>query len=144
MTDFLTLSVHIIDCQMKRLFLIAVLSVLTLPALVAKEKYVYTQIGRKEGLTSTVNCIYKEKDGDVWIGTPVGLFSFDGYTLKNHTDKLLKSRKVFDVSKDHDGNLWVLTEKHILVKRMAATVSHRFLMSLNHISACCMRKTAPG
>ena len=86
MTDFLTLSVHIIDCQMKRLFLIAVLSVLTLPALVAKEKYVYTQIGRKEGLTSTVNCIYKEKDGDVWIGTPVGLFSFDGYTLKNHTD----------------------------------------------------------
>lgn len=117
LTDFLTLSDHIIDCQMKRLFLIAVLSVLTLPALVAKNKYVYTQIGQKEGLTSTVNCIYKEKDGDVWIGTPVGLFSFDGYTLKNHTDKLLKSRKVFDVSKDNDGNLWVLTEKHILVKK---------------------------
>ena len=96
------------------IYLLLSLSVFSLNA---AEQFIYTRITFHDGLTSRVNSIYKEKDGDVWIGTPVGLFSFDGYTLKNHTDKLLKSRKVFDVSKDHDGNLWVLTEKHILVKK---------------------------
>ena len=80
----------------------------------AKEQYVYTQISREEGLNSTVNCIYKEKDGDVWIGTPTGLYSFDGYTLKNHTGQLFGSHDVYQIHADSTGNLWVLTDRHFI------------------------------
>ena len=31
----------------------------------AGEQYIYTKISNQNGLTSTVNCIYKEKDGAV-------------------------------------------------------------------------------
>jgi len=107
---------------MIRTILTILITFLSFHYLSAKEQYVYRQISHEEGLTSTVNCIYKEKDGDVWIGTPVGLFSFDGYTLKNHTDKLFKSRRVFNVSRDPKGNLWVLTDKHILKKDVDSDV----------------------
>ena len=42
----------------------------------AKEQYIFTQISIEEGLTSTINCIFKEKNGEVWLGTPEGLFRF--------------------------------------------------------------------
>lgn len=78
-------------------------------------QYVYTQIAQDKGLTSTINCIYKEKDGDVWIGTPNGLFNFDGYILTDHTDKISGSRRVFNISKDDNGKLWILTDRHIFI-----------------------------
>lgn len=98
---------------MKRFLLSATLIVLTYIGTNAKERFVYTQISQKEGLTSTVNSICKEKDGDVWIGTPNGLYSFNGYALKNYSEDLLDSRKVLSVSMDPDGNIWVLTDKHV-------------------------------
>ena len=64
----------------------------------AKEQFIYTQISQKEGLTSTVNCIYKEKDGDVWIGTPNGLYSFNGNMLHNHRDSALVGKRIYQGS----------------------------------------------
>ena len=87
----------------------------------AKEQYTYSTISHNEGLTSTVNSIYKEKDGDVWIGTPNGLYSFNGYSLKHHTDTLFEKRKVFSTSMDKDGTLWVLTDKRIILKNSGST-----------------------
>lgn len=99
---------------MKRLVLMVTLLVIAASMTRAKEQYVYTQISREEGLNSTVNCIYKEKDGDVWIGTPTGLYSFDGYTLKNHTGQLFGSHDVYQIHADSTGNLWVLTDRHFI------------------------------
>ena len=83
----------------------------------AKEQYVYTQISREEGLNSTVNCIYKEKDGDVWIGTPTGLYSFDGYTLKGHAGQLFGSHDECQICTDSTGDLWVLTDRHFIRRK---------------------------
>lgn len=80
----------------------------------AKERYVYRQISQKEGLTSTVNCIYKEKDGDVWIGSPSGLYRFNGYSLFQNEEPLLVGHSVYEVSLDNNGCLWVLTDSHLL------------------------------
>ena len=80
----------------------------------AKERYVYRQISQKEGLTSTVNCIYKEKDGDVWIGAPNGLYRFNGYNLTQNEDPLLAGHNIYKVSIGKNGRLWVLTDTHLL------------------------------
>ncbi len=105
---------------MKRLFLATVISVLTLPALHAKDQYVYTTISQKEGLTATVNSICKEKDGDIWIGAPNGLYRFDGYSLKNYSRKLQGSKRIFQTELDFKGNLWILSDRHVF-KRDAGT-----------------------
>ena len=52
---------------MKRLVLSITSMMLTFAASAIDKQYVFTQISQNEGLTATVNCIYKEKDGDVWI-----------------------------------------------------------------------------
>ena len=102
---------------MKRLVLMVTLLTIAMTMARAKEQYVYTQISREEGLNSTVNCIYKEKDGDVWIGTPTGLYSFDGYTLKGHSGQLFGSHDVCQISTDSTGDLWVLTDRHFIRRR---------------------------
>lgn len=103
---------------MKRLFFI-LYALLTASAAVlsGKEQFIYTQISRKEGLTSTVNCIYKEKDGDVWLGTPNGLYRFNGYELIHFTDSLTKDREIYRISKDKNGNFWVLTNDWVLCRK---------------------------
>lgn len=45
--------------------------------------YYFEQVALKEGLSTTVNCIYAEKNSFVWIGTRTGLGRFDGHELKN-------------------------------------------------------------
>lgn len=110
---------------MKRIALTIFLLLSSLCSFATGRQYVYTQIAQKEGLTSTVNSIYKEKNGDVWIGTPNGLYSFNGYTLTNHSGKLFKSRRIFNVSEGADGSLWVLTDKHILKKDMGSDAFQR-------------------
>ena len=46
----------------------------------SKDRLIFTCISQEEGLTFTVNSIYKEKDGDVWMGCPSGLYQFNGHT----------------------------------------------------------------
>ena len=93
-----------------------ILSCILFTNIAAKENYIYRQISQKEGFTSTVNCIYKEKDGDVWIGSPSGLYRFNGYSLHQSENPLLKG-KVHMISRDHHDNLWVLTDNHLLRRK---------------------------
>lgn len=116
MVIFYVCLYFIIDCLMKRLFLITALFFIILMPSVAGDRYVYTQISQPEGLTSTVNTIYKEKDGRVWIGTPNGLYSYNGYSLSNYNNYLQESRRIYHLEMDDSGELWVLTDKHVLKK----------------------------
>lgn len=102
---------------MKRLTLITIFLICCICASAATKQYVYTQIALNKGLTATVNCIYKEKDGDVWIGTPNGLYSYNGYTLRHCGAQTFGSRKVYQVGTDNQGGLWVLTERHVLKRK---------------------------
>ncbi len=96
-------------------FLLILLPAITTAAL--DKQYVYTQISHNEGLTSTVNCIYKEKDGPVWIGTPNGLYSFNGYTLSSYGRLLDRGRRVFGLDVDRKGDMWVLTDRHVFKRK---------------------------
>ena len=102
---------------MKKVFAIIAFMSLFLVDSWAKEQYIFTQISHKEGFTSTVNCIYKEKDGKVWIGSPAGLYSFDGYNLKEYSDSLLTGRKIYRIEEDTHGNMWVLTDKWPMLRK---------------------------
>ena len=46
--------------------------------------YYFKQISVKEGLPSTVTSIYDDQNGLVWIGTPYGIYRFDGEKLKKY------------------------------------------------------------
>ena len=102
------------DRIMKKIILCSIILAATLLSTSAKEQYVYTQIAQNEGLTSTVNCIYKEKDGDVWIGTPSGLHSFNGYTLRHYDNLLFGGRKVYQICPDKDNCLWIATDRSLI------------------------------
>ena len=103
--------------MMKRIVLSIMGLMLALAASAIDKQYVYTQISQAKGLTATVNCIYKEKDGDVWVGTPSGLYSYNGHNLRNYGAQTFGSRKVYQVGTDHNGSLWVLNEKHVLKRK---------------------------
>ncbi len=96
---------------MNKTILSSILLLLIASAISAQEKFIYTSISKKEGLTSTVNSIYKEKDGDVWVGTPNGLYSFNGHILRSHQDSVLTGRRVFRTETDRNGDLWILTNR---------------------------------
>ncbi|MBQ7771567.1 MAG: response regulator [Bacteroidales bacterium] len=100
---------------MKRLLSTFALSLLC-AVLSSKEQYIFTQISQNEGLTSAVNCIYKEKDTDVWIGTQNGLYSFNGKTVRMHDDPLVKGRRILKIHADRNNNMWILTERYLLRK----------------------------
>lgn len=103
--------------NMKKVFAIIAFMAMNIIGSWAKEQYIFTQISHKEGFTSTVNCIYKEKDGKVWIGSPAGLYSFDGYNLKQYSDSLLAGRKIYRIEEDLHGNMWVLTDNWPLIRK---------------------------
>ena len=72
--------------------------------LLAQEQYIFTQISHTDGFTSYVNCIYKEKNGDVLVGSPRGLFRFNGSTIKPLKDTLFVDNEVFNINIDGKGN----------------------------------------
>ena len=122
---------------MKRTILTIIFLAVSLSAFSANQQFVYTQIAQNKGLTSTVNCIYKEKDGDVWIGTPNGLYRFDGYSLDHYEEQLHGSRQIFHISMDRNEALWVLTDRHVLrrdagsdtFRKISDTVSDFYCMA---------------
>ena len=106
---------------MKRL-LLCLYVILSALSLTAGEQYIYTKISNQNGLTSTVNCIYKEKDGVVWLGTPRGLYSFNGYNIKHFNDSLFIGRAVYDIEEDLKGGIWILTDRGIMHRKRGEEV----------------------
>ena len=63
--------------------LLLILSILLIPATLAAVYY-FKILDTTAGLTSSqVNSIIKDMRGYIWIGTPSGLYRYDGYIFKN-------------------------------------------------------------
>lgn len=80
--------------------------------------YYYKQISLKEGLPSTVRCVYTEPKGFVWIGTNAGLGRFDGEKLKKYIHRKedahsLPHNYIHQIIEDNQHNIWVLTDDGI-------------------------------
>lgn len=102
---------------MKRILLCLYIILLSTVFLNADEHYIYTRISNRDGLPSTVNTIYQEKDGNIWVGTPRGLYTFNGHELKRHNDSLFIDRTITRIKEDAEGGIWVLTDNWLMHKR---------------------------
>lgn len=74
--------------------------------------YYFKQISVKEGLPSTVTSIYDDQNGLVWIGTPYGIYRFDGEKLKKypqHSSTHTYSQYIYGIEGNERGNVWVFT-----------------------------------
>ncbi len=66
---------------MKTLRKILLVLMLVLP-MAAAGVYLFKTLDARNGLTiSQINCIMKDSRGYVWLGTPAGLYRYDGYTF---------------------------------------------------------------
>lgn len=98
--------------------LLSILFILFGGNLIKADNYYFEQIALKEGLSTTITCVYAEKNGFVWIGTPTGLGRFDGHELKRYSyspdnSNSLPHDNILHVAEDSLHNLWVLTEKGV-------------------------------
>ena len=91
------------------------LAFLYLPAYSQTNKYHFTAITSKDGLSSnTVNAIIKDRYGFIWFGTEDGLTKFDGlnYTVYRHNPKdttSLWANEINCLFEDKTGQLWIGT-----------------------------------
>lgn len=102
---------------MKKHLLVLSLVLLPLYVIPAKERFIYKHISQNEGLTYTVNSIYKELDGDVWIGSPNGLYRFNGSYLHHYDDSLFNGLTILRTQSDTKGNFWVLTNSKLICRK---------------------------
>lgn len=101
---------------MKRLTYTLILLFLPVFISYSTEQFIFTSISQKHGLTSKVNCIYKELDGDVWIGTPNGLFRFNGNSLSRCEEDALQGN-IQKFLMDKQNNFWILTTTGLVCRR---------------------------
>ena len=102
---------------MKQSFLIIALIFLNLCNTFSKEQFVYSQISHNEGLTSSINHIFKENDGNVWVCSRNGLYKFNGSFLHHFTEPPFSGKKANKVSLDDRGNLWILTDQGLITRK---------------------------
>ena len=108
---------HHIRFPMKKAVTLIIILILSGSYLSAREQYIYTQISHDEGLTSTINSIFKKEDGHLWIGSQNGLFRFNGTTLRHYKDPVFAEKSVNYVGDDSVGDLWVLTDDGLLRRK---------------------------
>lgn len=83
--------------------------------LAAAGVYLFKTLDAQNGLTSSqINCILKDSKGYVWLGTPAGLYRYDGYVFKNYQSdsqdgSSLPDSYIISIQETLDGNLWIET-----------------------------------
>lgn len=89
--------------------------IISISAICQQVELKFEHISTDQGLsTGTVNCVYKDSDGFVWIGTIDGLNLYDGYELtifKNDPDDStsIGGNIITTIAEDTLGRLWVGT-----------------------------------
>jgi serine phosphatase RsbU (regulator of sigma subunit)/ligand-binding sensor domain-containing protein len=67
---------------------------------------------------STITCLFQDKKGFLWVGTPNGLNRFDGYSFKQYRENYFDSTTltgfyIQKLAEDRGGNLWCTTNRGI-------------------------------
>lgn len=82
-----------------------------------KKSYNFKHFGIDDGLSqSTVETLYQDKDGYIWIGTNDGLDRYNGYQFNHYKyDKYdkntISNNYIVDIIQDKDGYMWIATLK---------------------------------
>ena len=103
------------NCEvMKTLRKILLILLLAMP-LAAVGVYLFKTLDAKNGLTiSSVTCIMKDSRGFIWIGTPGGLYRYDGYTFRSFQSNSQDGSSLLDsyvvsIQESLEGTLWIRT-----------------------------------
>jgi len=84
-------------------------------AAIRKDNVVFRRLSVHDGLSeSQVNCIYKDSEGFLWIGTTLGLNRYDGFRFKTFFTKSdasmsLPNNNVSEIKEDASKHLWIKT-----------------------------------
>lgn len=93
--------------------LLVILLLSSFPLFSAVESLSFRSVTISEGLShNTINAIYKDKLGFMWLGTQTGLDRFDGINITNYPQ--FKGRTVFSVVEVDSIYLWVGTDNGLL------------------------------
>ena len=93
----------------------ALLTLTLILPLTAAGVYLFKTLDARSGLTiSQINCVLKDSRGYVWLGTPAGLYRYDGYTFhcfqSNSQDgSSLPDSYIISIQETLEGTLWVET-----------------------------------
>lgn len=71
---------------------------------------------------SSINCIYQDKKNRVWIGTDNGLNLLTNpqkYSFKRFLNTEKQEQKVYTITEDHNGTLWLSTSKGLMNMRFS-------------------------
>ncbi len=99
---------------MKTLKKILLLLLLAMPV-AAAGVYMFKTLDARNGLTSSqINCVLKDSRGYIWLGTPAGLYRYDGYIFKNfqcnsQDGSSLPDSYIISIQETMEGTLWILT-----------------------------------
>lgn len=101
----------------RRISIVAIiwLFIITIPNFGQIRNFGVEKLTTNEGLAhNTVECIFKDSEGFVWIGTQYGLNQFNGYSLKtfrkNYNDSTtISGNRISAIVEDAYGNLWIGT-----------------------------------
>jgi PAS domain S-box-containing protein len=78
-------------------------------------EYKYSNFTSENGLSNnSINCIYQDSYGFLWIGTNNGLNKYDGYVFTNYHSNPLDSTSLSNdfityITEDNSGSLWIAT-----------------------------------
>ena len=80
-----------------------------------QSQFRFEKFSIKDGLSqNTVNCTFKDREGNYWFGTQDGLNKFDGNSVKIYRhDKddstTISDNFILNILEDKNGNLWIGT-----------------------------------
>ena len=80
------------------------------------ENYIYTLLSSNNKFIPNANCIYKEKDKYLWIGTDNGIYRFDGYEYKHYIinqKPFTKENLIKGIFFDKKNELWFISDNGI-------------------------------
>ena len=101
----------------KKIILCCILGIyiLNIPIPVFAGIYMFSNLTVSDGLTQgTINVVYQDSEGYIWIGTQDGLNRYNGYDFKEFNKSVNKKNSlvsgyIMSITEDKKGNLWVGT-----------------------------------
>jgi signal transduction histidine kinase/ligand-binding sensor domain-containing protein/DNA-binding response OmpR family regulator len=91
----------------------ALFAALLICHLSATSQYFFKNINSDSGLSSnSINTIFRDSQGYLWVGTNFGLNRYDGYAMKVYKHDFTKENSlvnnyIFSIEQDADGVLWI-------------------------------------
>lgn len=86
---------------------------------VKAEEFLFRQLSISEGFPPSIQYIYAEDNGYVWIVSKQGLGRFNGYELKTYSHEegnpySLPGNQIYAIEEDSLHNLWILTDSGVV------------------------------